>query len=212
MKSEFQFIPANKASLSQRKPLCGVGINDAWYIVQPKIDGKHLICPFYSTWSSMLKRCYNPKYLAKHPTYIGCTVCEEWLTFSIFKLWMEEQDWEGLQLDKDIIIPNNKHYSPDTCVFVSSYLNSLLVDSGSTRGDFPIGVFFEKATNKYRAQCGVGKSSQKKLGSFNTMEQAYQAYKVQKEIEFYKHISEQSDPRIINGLKLHLQLLLNGEG
>jgi len=40
---------------------------------------------------------------------------------------MERQDWEGKHLDKDILIPGNKIYSPDRCIFVSSLIN-LLID------------------------------------------------------------------------------------
>lgn len=204
--NDFPYIPTNKKSLLMRKSLCGVGINDAWYMVCPKIDGKKVMCPFYRTWSDMLRRCYDSNYHAKHPTYIGCTVCEEWLTFSNFKAWMKTQDWEGKALDKDIITPNNKHYSPDTCVFVSRKINNLLVDRGNDRGEYPIGVYLK--SNKYYAQCSIGTGRQKHLGVHDNPEDASKAYKVQKEIEFHKHIAEQTDPRIINGLYLHLQIML----
>ena len=76
----------------------------------------------------MLQRCYSESHLVRQPTYKGCSVCEEWLTFSNFKSWMEQQDWEGKQLDKDLLVYKNKIYSPETCVFVSSVINSFFVE------------------------------------------------------------------------------------
>ena len=91
----FTEIPANNLSLSMRKPIYGVGINDANYTVQPTINGKIVICPFYTKWTGMLKRCYSPQYQEKHPTYVECTVTSEWLFFSVFKSWMANQDWKN---------------------------------------------------------------------------------------------------------------------
>ena len=84
----------------------GVGINDSDYEVYKyeTINGKRKAtwkCPYYERWVSMLRRCYSPRSLEKYPTYKGCTVCEEWLTFSTFKKWMENQEWEDRHLDKD---------------------------------------------------------------------------------------------------------------
>lgn len=63
-------------------------------------------------------------YLPKNkPTYEGCTVCDEWLYFSNFKKWFDENYIEGFQLDKDIIIRGNKVYSPQTCCFVPKEIN-----------------------------------------------------------------------------------------
>ena len=74
------------------------------------------------------------------PTYKGCSVSEEWLRFSNFKRWMEKQDWDGKQLDKDILFEGNKVYSAETCVFVTSVVNSFTSDSGAKRGEWLIGV------------------------------------------------------------------------
>lgn len=106
--------------------VCGVGINDSDYVVQKKetikgIDGKRKqrlvwICPYYRAWQSMLVRAYSKSYHKRRPTYIGCSVSEEWKTFSNFKSWMEGQVWEGKQLDKDLLVEGNKVYSEETCV------------------------------------------------------------------------------------------------
>lgn len=90
--------------------VCGVGINDATYSVyrykgSAGSQKRIWACPFYRTWGTMLGRCYSDKFHEQNPTYVGCTVCDEWLTFSKFKAWMETQDWKDKQLDKDILVP-----------------------------------------------------------------------------------------------------------
>lgn len=150
-----QFVekPANKKSFSLRKPVYGIGINDSLYITSASIGGKHVQCPYYQAWSAMIERCYSKAFHKRRPTYIGCSVSPEWLTFSNFRKWMETQDWKGKALDKDLIIPNNKVYSQERCMFVSKKINSLLVDRSSDRGPYPIGVSFHKKQNKYRSVC-----------------------------------------------------------
>ncbi len=102
------------------------------------IDGKDT--KIYKTWRHMLERCYDKKYQAKRPTYIGCSVCAEWHNFQIFAEWMSEQDYEGKQLDKDIKVKGNKVYSPDTCTFVT--LDKNVVDAHAKHYTFisPEGV------------------------------------------------------------------------
>lgn len=110
-----------------KKMLFGVGINDADYPVTTNKDGKSVSCPFFSKWSWMLYRCYDPVTLNNNPRYRGCFVCDEWLTFSNFKKWMEAQEWEGMELDKDIIIEGNKTYCPEACAFVHLRTNRFFV-------------------------------------------------------------------------------------
>ena len=84
------------------KLVYGVGVNDLGYRTQvweelPKNGGKRVrkpvfICKYYEVWTNMLKRCYSNKYLESYPTYIGTSVCNEWLSATAFKKWMEKQD------------------------------------------------------------------------------------------------------------------------
>lgn len=159
----------------------GVGVNDADYVVSPKIKGKQVICPFYRTWQSMLVRCYNTKYQTRQPTYIGCTVCDEWLIFSNFKKWMEKQDWEGKELDKDLLSEGNKVYSQDTCVFVDKMTNSFVTDRAAARGEWPIGVCFDEQDRKFQAQCkNPFTKKYEYLGYFTCPEQAHLAWRKRK--------------------------------
>jgi len=175
----FQEFPANKKSLARRKPLFGVGINDAEYIIYQTVDGKKVPCPFYTKWSSILERCYSVKFQGRGHSYVGCTIVKEWLTFSVFKSWMEKQDWKGKALDKDLLTQGNKVYGPETCIFVKSYINNLLISSNANRGKFPQGVSLNKANGKYQSNVHVN-GKQKHIGSFGTPEDASEAYKAAK--------------------------------
>lgn len=177
----------------------GVGINDADYKVNWVEGGKNKKCRFYATWAEMIRRCYDPKWLIKRPTYAWCTVCDDWLYFSNFKAWMEQQDWQGKQLDKDIIFKNNKVYSPDTCAFVCSLTNSFVTDRKNHRGDQPLGVYLihAKTKNKFVAQCrNPFTGERERIGYYPTAKDAHKAYMGWKE-EIALEVAEmQSDERV----------------
>ena len=89
-----------------------------------------------------------------------------------------------MDLDKDILMKGNKIYSPDTCVFVPKNINTLFTKSNKSRGKYPIGVYFNKDRNKFQVNCNTfynGKTQQKYLGLYNTIEDAFNAYKQSKE-------------------------------
>ena len=77
----------------------------------------------YYTWHNMFKRCYEPTYLERNHTYIGCSVVKEWHNFQVFSVWFDNNYKIGLDLDKDIKVPGNKVYGPDTCMFVTTAEN-----------------------------------------------------------------------------------------
>ena len=152
----------------------GFGINDANYAVSLRINGKRVWCPYYCTWKSMLERCYSELYLQKRPTYKGSKVCHKWKYFSNFKLWMEAQDWQGKQLDKDLL-GNGKFYSSETCNFVPSWLNNLFIDRGRARGKWPLGVSYHLRLKKFQSNVNID-AKQKYLGYFDTLEEASEVY------------------------------------
>ena len=151
-------------------------------IYKPTTNG--LINKMYDTWHSMIRRCYDEKSLSRNPTYKGCCVCNEWLNFQNFAEWFEQNyyeiEGETMNLDKDIILKNNKLYSPDTCVFVPQKINKLFVNRHNHRGILPLGVHM-KNDGKYIARCGNGCGNKKHLGVFDTPEKAFKAYKEYKE-------------------------------
>ena len=162
----------------QTKLVCGVGINN---LDEPvKVNGKTL--KFYAIWKAMLQRCYSEKCQARNPTYRGCSVCSEWLSLSTFKIWFDANYRDNMALDKDILIPGNKIYSPESCSFVPGYINSLLCDSGAARGDLPLGVIARKPNLKarkinttYEAFCHDG-HGKKLTRTFRTVAEARQWY------------------------------------
>ena len=175
------------------KPFYGVGINDADYVVRPRINGKVLSCPFYAAWANMLKRCYCDKYQKTHKTYIECSVIEEWLIFSNFKSWMITQDWKGKSIDKDILKQGNKVYSPLACIFVSKSINNLLTNCSAKRGKFPQGVSYNKRTSKYDVRCrSNGKHVY--LGSYLSAIEAHEIYKSFKYKVIAEVANQQSEP------------------
>ena len=149
---------------------------------------KRSVC--YSKWSSMLHRCYDPKFQIKEPTYAGCIVCDKWLTLSNFKRWFDDPAngyQEGYHLDKDILVKGNKVYSPETCCFVPQEINNLIKLNKRQRGDLPLGVVKDRRrkNSRYAAQLNVKTQNKevdhKWLGSFDTPEEAFAAYKEAKE-------------------------------
>ena len=176
--TDFIEVPASKISISKRKLVYGIGINDADYNIQSKISGKNVRCPYYRKWTNMLNRCYSDKPHDKYPTYIGCTVCDEWLTFSNFKEWMIKQDWKGMHLDKDIKINGNKTYSPETCVFIPHEINSLMLDCAASRGALPLGVSYHRNGSSVMAR--VRTIHGVKTKTYPSMDRAIEWYKKKK--------------------------------
>jgi len=158
-----------------RKLVQGVGTND--FPAPVVVDGK--IIKSYNVWTCMLARCYSERCLKKRPTYVGCSVSKEWLLFSAFEKWFSENYIEGCQLDKDLLIAGNLVYSAETCVFVTSALNTLLSDHGAARGNCPLGVSFRKDSRKYSAHVNIG-TEPHYLGLFTTAIDAHRAYQLAK--------------------------------
>lgn len=147
------------------------------------INGKHT--KEYTTWYSMLKRCFDEKEKERCPTYKNVTCCKEWLLFENFYEWFHSQEnfeiWKREPLsaiDKDILVKHNKLYSPETCCLVPHYVNSLFVKNNICRGKTPIGVmdrngrFCAQVNQKDKLICFPAKDSP---------EEAFLVYKNNKE-------------------------------
>ena len=82
----------------------------------------------------------------------------------------------------------NKIYSPETCAFVPTEINTLLISCKTTRGKYPIGVTLNKGGGKkFIAQITKNKKHFH-LGYYGTPEEAFEAYKEAKE-EYIKEVA-----------------------
>lgn len=132
---------------------------------------------YYNTWRAMLGRTIGKKE--------NNNICEEWLTLSNFKLWFESPEngyHDGYHLDKDILVKGNKKYSPITCCFVPHEINTVF-SIKKRKGNLPSGI--RKSGSKFVAQFWNG-TTRVYLGTYNSIEDAFQAYKIAKE----QHIRE----------------------
>lgn len=150
---------------------------------------------------SMLVRSYCPNYQKQFPTYVGCSVVEDWHLFSKFKSWMEKQDWEGKQLDKDILFPGNKVYGPDTCVFIKPNINTFLIETNAGKSQLPIGVYWHNRDQKYVAQCNCVITGKRIfLGYYTTPIEAHKKWLSFKLEQAKILAAEQTDQRVAKAL------------
>lgn len=151
--------------------VAGVGIND---LKRGTYDRKA-----YIKWKSILERTYVQNKPGGHAqSYVGCSVSNEWLTFSNFYSWYQCNYREGYHLDKDILKVGNKVYGEDTCVFIPLEINHLVKERDY--GVWPLGVDKQtRGTNEmsrpYRARAtGINKTIH--IGYFETPELAHKAW------------------------------------
>ena len=141
----------------------------------------------YHVWKGVIERSSSSTYKERFPSCKYVTVCDEWKDFQNFATWFYQQEFHkgkdekgrSYQLDKDVLLKGNKVYSPDTCCFIPPELNILLANSCAARGSLPLGVRQHRSKKFYASLQKFGKTVC--LGTFNTPEEAFQAYKCAKE-------------------------------
>lgn len=204
--------PSSPASSVRRKLSFGVGVNDADYIVCPTLPGGKISCPAYSSWRNMLMRVFSDAYRAKQPTYAGCSVCSEWLSFMTYRSWWLLNYKQDFHLDKDFITPGNKHYSPDNCIFIPQWLSAIVSGHDAKRGDNPIGVIFDKRYGTFAARIGNGRRGSKTfVGNFKTKEDAAEAYATAK-LNLLKQLKpdiDRIDTRLYKGIVACVKIRTN---
>lgn len=196
---------SNRRHQMKKGLIRGVGRNDADYNVYRLINGERYMCPFYSRWKGMLERCYGKRY-GHSSAYVDCKVDERWLSFMAFREWMQERPWKGNHLDKDLLRPGDKMYSPDTSVFIPAWLNNLLHDGhGSFRG-LPTGVSIMRNKDRpYMVRIWTMEGRRAFLGSYATADDAHAAWKEAKSrvvleaVDRYR-LTEQHDERVCDAL------------
>lgn len=185
----------------KRRIICGVAVNDADYstLLGYTEDGKQVRCPFYTKWKTMIARCYNEKVysLPENQRYKDCTVAQEWLSFMNFRSWMASQDWEGKQIDKDILYPGNKIYGPDTCLLVPQHINSLIIDQDE--GKYGKGVRLNSSGSfTYVKRNGSGKK--REWITVKTKGEAIEGYRKYKLLEIITEAKKLDDEKVKTAL------------
>lgn len=171
----------------------------------------------YRVWVGMIGRCYMSEELRdkKQLSYESCKVCDEWLCFQSFAEWYFRNQYdcfnEPLNIDKDILLHQNKLYAPDRCLLVPRRINLLFIRGESIRGDLPMGVtYYWHDNNRYLASMKIGNRKSKRIGIYNTVYEAFQAYKYAKEkyikqiADEYKHII----PRYVYNALYNYEILI----
>ena len=164
----------------------------------------------YQMWRGLLERC-TEKCWTNHPTYNGVTCSDNFKHYTFFYEWCQKQvgfgntdeNGRGWQLDKDLLVKDNKLYSEDTCVFVPQRINNLVTKCDSSRGEWPVGVYRDGAKGRFVSKCSNGTGKQTYLGRFKTAQEAFQAYKTYKEAlikQVANEYKEQLDYRVYEAL------------
>ena len=190
VKTSYQHFKSGNVTSHFDRTVCDIGyLGIGKHVVS--IDGRQI--KKYRTWRNMIRRCVNPKKGTESRSYCNSIIDGVWHDYQNFGDWYDNNFYEvgneKMCLDKDILFKGNKIYSPETCVFVIDRINKLFTKSKFARGDFPIGVCMDG--NSIIAQCKnslIGES-QVRLGAFQSIESAFQAYKEYKET----HIKEIAD-------------------
>ena len=130
----------------------------------------------YNIWHHMLGRCYNPKYQEKEPSYKGCMVEEYLLNFQHAAEWYNENIYqigtERMHLDKDILVKDNKIYSPNTCLIVPQSINEIFHVSGRKTKDIDLPYTILRTSKEKYSVSFRGKS----LGIYDTVDKALDTY------------------------------------
>ena len=155
---------------------------------------------------NMMTRCNNVNYKNIYTTYRDTVISTNFVDFQFFAEWCNKQigfGQQGFVLDKDLIIPQNKIYSENSCVFVPDVINSFLTFVRQKDRGLPVGVTWCESEGKYKSYCSQLNGKNKTLGRFSNPNDAHVAYCKFKEVmarklaETYKY---QVDPRVTESL------------
>ena len=138
----------------------------------------------YVVWKDVTKRCLDSGFKEKYTTYKDCTISKDWLRYSKFKsdvMNMIGFGVHGFQIDKDLIINGNKHFSFENCCFLPHEINTFLAFKKKNKGKYPIGVNFNKRARLFVAKISMD-NKRHDLGYFKNPIDAHVRYKEQKEL------------------------------
>lgn len=146
-------------------------------------DGKTYHTKASAVWHAMRQRCGVGGSKKANPAYKDCIISENFLKFQFFAEWCQSQVVYGqncYELDKDILVLNNRLYSENHCVFIPQELNSFLCVNSGPVSDLPKGV--TRCKDKYMARL----ASSGYLGVHRTPEDASRVYQHARNQELFK--------------------------
>ena len=96
------------------------------------VDNINIESCSYIKWKNMIQRCYNKKVHKLKPYYMDKNVCVEWQNYQNFKIWFDAHYIPGtkVDLDKDLLCKESNMYSPETCSFLTHYINTVFEERG----------------------------------------------------------------------------------
>lgn len=171
------------------------------------IDGKNT--PAYASWHNILERCYSEKYKNKYKSYYDiCTVCDEWKCYQNYAIWYRQNKYpvaERLHLDKDILVPGNKLYSPETCLLVPQRINMLFMNRRNNKG-LPNGI--SKVGNQFQAEYNTVI-----LGQYTTLQEAFYTYAKAKKAKIIEVANEYKGiiPQKVYNAMLRYEVLIEND-
>lgn len=113
-------------------------------------------------------------------------------------------------LDKDILIPGNKNYSPELCCFIPTRLNTVLSIAGykTKPSKLPMGVSKGKKDGIFRASIRI-EGANKFLGYYETAIEAHQSWQRAKleilteALKCFNFLPQ----RILQGVEYHIDII-----
>lgn len=134
----------------------------------------------YAVWTDMLRRVYAPPEEFVRRVYEGTSVHSHWHNFQNFAHWYYRKlepfgvvDFKW-HLDKDLLVPGNRQYGPETCCVIPHTINVLFTDHAFGRGNYPLGVSSQNGRRFQTVMTTSGKYTF--VGSYETIAEAQLAY------------------------------------
>lgn len=162
-------------------------------------------------WYSMINRC-SSNYKASHPSYKNCYVDVRFEDKQYFVNWHSQQLFAGCldekgnsyHLDKEVLVPGNTRYGPDTCVFIPAIINSFYSFIDSDFND-SIGATKNQVGGRWSASmnCWPLHNSRVLGRNYESKEEAHAAYCTAKDEHarfLAKHFRDKVDNRVIAAL------------
>ena len=153
----------------------GHGINDMPYGWTVEDEWNKMV---YRKWANMFYRCYNEDFhkTKKGKHYIGCAVCDRWLTLSnfvedvrIIDGYDEERFINGeLELDKDKKNDTDtKGYSMNYCTWLPKPENLSLAHKGKHLSEETKQKMSENSAKNMKGKFGSDNPTSKKVAQYN---------------------------------------------